>query len=184
MELIKRYWGIIPEQDLGMPLRGKLNLQAIAIPPTPLPCTRIMPASTHSCSPHFSSYVSKAEDKPSIWDSQNLSISIICSALLHFCDLETYQPKGKEWITWSIKKIPVDGECGSKPVCPRGEKFFSICLGILEILFFGVFFFFPFPKRMGAHSFTECSDICNLSDTDSTKTPTVFQSEWNKRSEK
>lgn len=146
MELIKRYWGIIPEQDLGMPLRGKLNLQAIAIPPTPLPCTRIMPASTHSCSPHFSSYVSKAEDKPSIWDSQNLSISIICSALLHFCDLETYQPKGKEWITWSIKKIPVDGECGSKPVCPRGEKFFSICLGILEILFFGVFFFL-FPKE-------------------------------------
>lgn len=53
----------------------------------------------------------------------------------------------------------------------------------LKSCFLG-FFFFPFPKRTGAHSFTECSDICNLSDTDSTKTPTVFQSEWNKRSEK
>ena len=37
-------------------------------------------------------------------------------------------------------------------------------------------FFFFFPKRMGAHSFTKCSAICNLSDIDSTKTPTVFQS--------
>jgi hypothetical protein len=37
----------------------------------------------------------------------------------------------------------VDGECGSKPVPPRGEKFFSICLGILEILFCFVFFLFP-----------------------------------------
>lgn len=47
---------------------------------------------------------------------------------------------------------------------------------VWEFLKSWFFFFSPFPKRMGTDSFTKCSAICNLSDIDSTETPTVFQS--------
>lgn len=56
--------GNYPRAGFGDALQRQVKSPTlITIPPTPLPCTRIMPASTHGCSPHFSSHASKAEDQ-------------------------------------------------------------------------------------------------------------------------
>lgn len=136
--------GNYPRAGFGDALQRQVKSPSlITIPPTPLPCTRIMPA---SCSPHFSSHASKAEDKPSIWDSRNLSISITCSESLHFCDLETYQPKGKEWIHLAHKINSSGWRMWFKTSTSYRREILQHLFGILEIL---VFFFSPFSQKNG-----------------------------------